>query len=53
MATPTYTLIDSVTLGSSASSVTFSSIPAGGDAVLVISGTSSAAASIKVKLNAV
>ena len=36
MATPTYTLIDSVTLGSSASSVTFSSIPAGGDAVLVM-----------------
>jgi hypothetical protein len=36
MATPTYTLIDSVTLGSSASSVTFSSIPAGGDLVLVM-----------------
>jgi hypothetical protein len=30
MATPTYTLIDSVTLGSSASSVTFSSISATG-----------------------
>ena len=52
MPTPTYTLIDSVTLGSSAATVTFSSIPAGGDAVLVISGTASAAASIKVKLNA-
>ena len=35
MATPTYTLIDSVTLTSSVSSVTFSSIPAGGDLVLV------------------
>ena len=33
----TYTLIDSVTLTSSASSVTFSSIPAGGDLVLVVS----------------
>lgn len=39
MATPTYTLIDSVTLGSSASSVTFSGISATGkgDLVLVIS----------------
>ena len=36
MATPTYTLIDSVTLSSAASSVTFSSIPAGGDLVLVV-----------------
>ena len=35
MATPTYTLIDSVTLGSSAATVTFSSIPAGGDLILV------------------
>jgi hypothetical protein len=35
MATSTYTLIDSVTLTSSASSVTFSAIPAGGDLVLV------------------
>jgi hypothetical protein len=35
MPTPTYTLIDSVTLGASASSVTFSSIPAGGDLVFV------------------
>ena len=38
MATPTYTLIDSTTLGSSAASVTFSSIPAGGDLVIVMSG---------------
>jgi hypothetical protein len=38
MPTPTYTLIDSVTLGSSASSVTFSSISAAGkgDLVLVV-----------------
>jgi hypothetical protein len=38
MATPTYTLIDSVTLGSSASSVTFSGISASGkgDLVLVV-----------------
>jgi hypothetical protein len=40
MPTPTYTLIDSVTLGSSASSVTFSSIDQTfGDLVLVFSGT--------------
>jgi hypothetical protein len=39
MATPTYTLIDSVTLGSSAASVTFSSISQDfGDLVLVIQG---------------
>jgi len=38
MATPTYTLIDSTVLGSSASSVTFSSIPADyRDLVIVIS----------------
>ena len=38
MATPTYTLLDSVTLGSSASSVTFSSISQDyGDLVLVVS----------------
>ena len=38
MATPTYTLIDSVTLGSSAASVTFSSIDQSfGDLVLVTS----------------
>jgi hypothetical protein len=41
MPTPTYTLIDSVTLTSSAASVTFSSISATGkgDLVLVINGT--------------
>ena len=36
MATPTYTLIDSVTLGSSASSVTFSGISATGKGDLVL-----------------
>tara|TARA_R110000772_G_scaffold22839_4_gene61648 strand:- start:622 stop:1116 length:495 start_codon:yes stop_codon:yes gene_type:complete len=36
MPTPTYTLIDSVTLGSSASSVTFSSISATGKGDLVL-----------------
>ena len=41
MATPTYTLIDSVTLGSSASSVTFSSIDQSyGDLRIVINATS-------------
>ena len=41
MATPTYTLIDSTTLGSSAASVTFSSISATGkgDLVLAIKAT--------------
>ena len=43
MATPTYTLIDSVTLGSSASSVSFTSISATGkgDLVLVVDAKSS------------
>ena len=39
MATPTYTLIDSVTLGSASSTVSFTSIPAGGDLVIVIAGS--------------
>tara|TARA_R110000803_G_scaffold97897_1_gene166023 strand:+ start:447 stop:923 length:477 start_codon:yes stop_codon:yes gene_type:complete len=51
MATPTYTLIDSVTLGSAASSVTFSSIPAGGDAVLVADCTPTGGASILFTVN--
>jgi hypothetical protein len=44
MATPTYTLIDSVTLGATAASVTFSSISATGkgDLVLVVDGSASA-----------
>ena len=40
MATPTYTLISSVTLTSSASSVTFSSIAAGGDLAIHINANS-------------
>ena len=52
MATPTYTLIDSVTLASSASSVTFSSISAAGkgDLVLVcdVIGTAASQASFRV-----
>ena len=53
MATPTYTLIDSVTLGSSAASVTFSSISQDyGDLVLVLNSQPTAAASnVKLRLN--
>ena len=53
MATPTYTLIDSVTLGSSASSVTFSSISAvgKGDLVLVVDGTMDTRAGLKLQFN--
>jgi hypothetical protein len=51
MPTPTYTLIDSVTLGSSASSVTFSSIPAGGDALLIADCTPTGGASLLFKIN--
>ena len=40
----TYTLIDSVTLATSATQLTFSSIPAGGDCVLVVAGASSTGA---------
>ena len=46
MATPTYTAIASITLGSSASSVTFSSIPQDyRDLVLVVTGEGSSATS--------
>ena len=51
MATPTYTLIDSVTLGSSASSVTFSAIPAGGDLVLVAEFNSNSLGEISMSVN--
>ena len=53
MPTPTYTLIDSVTLGSSATSVTFSSISAtgGGDLVLVIDGSTGGAADLLLRFN--
>ena len=47
MPTPTYTPLATVTLGASASSVTFSSIPATyRDLILVVSGTTTAAAGI-------
>ena len=52
MATPTYTAIASITLGSSASSVTFSSIPQDyRDLVLVFSGEGSVFASYEILLN--
>jgi hypothetical protein len=51
MPTPTYTLIDSVTLTSSASSVTFSSIPAGGDLVLISTITATGNDNIEVEFN--
>jgi hypothetical protein len=51
MPTPTYTLIDSVTLTSSASEVTFSSIPAGGDLVLSISHSTNLNIAFKGYLN--
>ena len=53
MATPTYTLIDSVTLGSSASSVTFSGISATGkgDLVLVTNAKNTQAENSYIVLN--
>ena len=53
MPTPTYTLIDSVTLASSASSVTFSGISATGkgDLVLVVDATPSTAAGLSLRFN--
>jgi hypothetical protein len=51
MPTPTYTLIDSVTLGSSASGVTFSSIPAGGDLVLAADVIKSTNSRVYLKIN--
>jgi hypothetical protein len=51
MPTPTYTLIDSVTLTSSASSVTFSAIAAGGDLVLVIDGTLAGSTRLRLTFN--
>ena len=51
MATATYTLIDSTTLGSSASTVTFSSIPTGGDLAIVVDTTFTGGASINFRLN--
>ena len=51
MATPTYTLIDSVTLGSSASTVTFSSIQAGGDLVIVMTGQTTGGSNCSYTIN--
>jgi len=51
MATPTYTPIASITLGSSASSVTFSSIPQDyRDLVLVIQGGTSSASTVSLEI---
>ena len=51
MATPTYTPIASITLGSSASSVTFSSIPQDyRDLVLVVQGGTSAGSTTSVEI---
>ena len=53
MPTPTYTPLATVTLGSSASSVTFGSIPATyRDLVLVINASSSVDTSFPIRLNA-
>jgi hypothetical protein len=53
MPTPTYTPLATVTLGSSASSVTFSSIPATyRDLIVVFVGSASTAADLRIQLNA-
>jgi len=50
--TPTYTPLANITLGSSASSVSFSSIPASfRDLVLVIDGTASVSTNVQVRFN--
>ena len=52
MPTPTYTALANITLGSSASSVTFSSIPATyRDLVLVLAGTISASNGMYLRIN--
>jgi hypothetical protein len=52
MPTPTYTPLATVTLGGTASSVTFSSIPASyRDLIIVISGTASQIVNIAVQFN--
>jgi hypothetical protein len=52
MATPTYTLIDSVTLSTAVTNLTFSSLPQTyGDLVIVTSGTFSGASGIELQLN--
>ena len=52
MATPTYDLLESVTLATAASSVTFSSIDQGyGDLILVMSGTTAAGSTPQCQVN--
>jgi hypothetical protein len=52
MPTPTYTPLATVTLGSSASSVTFSSIPATyRDLIVVFAGTASELTELRLRLN--
>jgi hypothetical protein len=52
MPTPTYKPLATVTLGSSAASVTFSSIPATyRDLVLVVAGTTTGSAGLRMRLN--
>tara|TARA_R110002126_G_scaffold27448_2_gene92150 strand:+ start:649 stop:1134 length:486 start_codon:yes stop_codon:yes gene_type:complete len=53
MPTPTYTLIDSVTLGSTAASVTFSGISATGkgDLVLAVTASSASGGGFQVRIN--
>jgi hypothetical protein len=52
MPTPTYKALATVTLGSSASSVTFSSIPATyRDLVIVVAGTNSTSSGLYLRLN--
>ena len=52
MPTPTYTALANITLGSSASSVSFSSIPASfRDLVLVVAGTNTASGHLNIRYN--
>jgi hypothetical protein len=52
MPTPTYTPLATVTLGASASSVTFSSIPATyRDLILIITGTVASSGNLSIRLN--
>ena len=53
MPTPTYTALANITLGSSASSVTFSSIPATyRDLILTLNGVGTGAAPLRLRYNA-
>lgn len=51
-ATPTYVLLNQITLAASSSSVTFSSLPQNyGDLVLVVQGTASTSAGLPMRFN--